>query len=103
MFDHVESKSVNGRWTIERTGEQTTIACDLVLLAIGFVHPEHQGLLKNEAVKLDDRGNVATTGFMTNHHGLFAAGDARRGQSLVVWAIAEGRRAAKAIDGWLAQ
>ena len=103
VFDQVESKSVNGRWTIERTGEQTTIACDMVLLAIGFVHPEHQGLLENEAVNLDDRGNVATSGFMTNHHGLFAAGDARRGQSLVVWAIAEGRRAAKAIDGWLAQ
>ena len=75
--------------------------CDLVLLAIGFVHPEHAGVLENAEVNLDDRGNIATTGFQTNQGGLFAAGDARRGQSLVVWAIAEGRRAAKAMDGWL--
>ena len=103
VFDRVESKSVDGRWAFEPTGEQITMKCDLVLLAIGFVHPEHSGVLENAEVKLDDRGNIATTGFQTNQDGLFAAGDARRGQSLVVWAIAEGRRAAKAIDAWLAQ
>jgi len=101
VFDKVESKSVDGRWAFVPTGEQVTMKCDLVLLAIGFVHPEHAGVLENAEVKLDDRGNIATTGFRTNRDGLFAAGDARRGQSLVVWAIAEGRRAAKAIDGWL--
>jgi len=103
VFDQVESKAVDGRWTFVPNGEQFTVACDMVLLAIGFVHPVHTGLLESEAVTLDARGNVATTGFMTNHDGLFAAGDARRGQSLVVWAIAEGRRAAKAIDAWLVQ
>lgn len=101
VFDKVESKSVDGRWAFVPTGEQVTMRCDLVLLAIGFVHPEHAGVLENAEVNLDDRGNIATTGFQTNQDGLFAAGDARRGQSLVVWAIAEGRRAAKAIDGWL--
>ena len=55
---------------------------------IGFVHLEHGGVLENSEVKLDDRGNIATTGFQTTRDGLFAAGDARRGQSLVVWAIA---------------
>ena len=55
--------------------------CDLVLLAIGFVHPEHAGALEDAEVKLDVRGNIATTGFQTNRDGLFAAGDARRGQS----------------------
>ena len=65
--------------------------------------PKDQALQKKCTVELDNRGNIATTGFQTNRDGLFAAGDARRGQSLVVWAIAEGRRAAKAIDAWIAQ
>ena len=96
VFDKVESKSVDGRWA--PTGEQVTMKCDLVLLAIGFVHPEHAGVLEDAEVKLDVRGNIATTGFQTNRDGLFAAGDARRGQSLVVWAIAG--RAAKAMVGY---
>jgi glutamate synthase (NADPH/NADH) small chain len=71
-----------------------------VLLAMGFVGPE-PGLLDELALERDARGNVATSGYATRTPGLFAAGDARRGQSLVVWAIEEGRRCAAAVDAWL--
>lgn len=75
---------------------------DLVLVAIGFSGPVRQGLLEQLPLELDARGNVRTDGkFMTSVPGIFSAGDARRGQSLVVWAIAEGRKAAHHIDHFL--
>ncbi|MGH9066354.1 MAG: glutamate synthase subunit beta [Acidimicrobiales bacterium] len=77
------------------------LGCDLVLLALGFVGPEPDGLLGQLGVALDARGNVARTGWATNVEGVFACGDMARGQSLVVWAIAEGRSAAAAVDHWL--
>jgi len=76
---------------------------DLVLLAMGFTGPVKQGLVEQLGVKLDARGNVAANeqDWQTSLPGVFAAGDARRGQSLVVWAIAEGRKAAVAVDRYL--
>ena len=83
-------------------GSEFEIGVDLVLLAMGFLHPEHDTVLQGLGVELDGRGNVATNGeMMTSVEGVFAAGDARRGQSLVVWAIAEGRTAAYGADKWL--
>lgn len=83
-------------------GTGMTIAADLVLLAMGFVAPERRPLLDALGVRYDARGNVETDGRgMSAMPGVFAAGDARRGQSLVVWAIAEGRRAAHHIDAYL--
>ncbi len=78
------------------------IPADLVLLAMGFVHPEHPGIVENLGLTLDRRGNIQVDGnFATNQKGVFAAGDCQRGQSLVVWAIAEGRKAARAADIFL--
>ena len=78
------------------------LECDLVLLALGFVGPVRNGLLAQLGVKLDARGNVASDeSHMTSVPGVFAAGDMRRGQSLVVWAIQEGRRAAVGVDAYL--
>src|SRR5207248_5805399 len=74
----------------------------LVLLAMGFVGPE-AGLLDALGVARDARGNVDAGEFATSVPGVFAAGDARRGQSLIVWAIDEGRRCARAVDAWLAE
>jgi glutamate synthase (NADPH/NADH) small chain len=75
---------------------------DLVLLAMGFTGPVRNGLLDDLGVRLDQRGNVATdANYMSSEPGVFAAGDARRGQSLVVWAIAEGRKAARGVDQFL--
>ena len=93
----------SGRLTTnEIPGSEFEIETDLVLLALGFVHPERDGLLAELGVDLDDSGNVATDGnHMTSVSGVFAAGDMRRGQSLVVWAIAEGREAAHHIDTFL--
>jgi glutamate synthase (NADPH) small chain len=83
-------------------GTEFTLDADLVLLAMGFTGPVKKGLLEQFEVKLDGRGNVATDGAsMTSVPGVFAAGDMRRGQSLVVWAIAEGRQAARGIDAYL--
>jgi len=76
-----------------------TIACELVLLAMGFLHPEHGAVIGSLGLELDDRGNIKTNaGYQTSREGVFAAGDGRRGQSLVVWAIQEGREAARCID-----
>jgi glutamate synthase (NADPH/NADH) small chain len=84
------------------SGTQIAIDVDLVLLALGFTGPVRQGMLDEFGVDLDARGNIATGGnYMSSEPGIFAAGDMRRGQSLVVWAIAEGRSAAKAIDQYL--
>jgi glutamate synthase (NADPH/NADH) small chain len=79
-----------------------TMEADLVLLAMGFTGPATSGLLAQLEAKPDLRGNIhADANFMTSVPGVFAAGDARRGQSLVVWAIAEGRKAAHGIDQYL--
>jgi glutamate synthase (NADPH/NADH) small chain len=82
-------------------GSESTLDADLVLLALGFVGPVRDGMLKDLGVALTDRGNVATSGYATSVPGVFAAGDMRRGQSLVVWAIAEGHDAAAEIDTYL--
>jgi glutamate synthase (NADPH/NADH) small chain len=84
-------------------GTEFEIEADLVLLAMGFVHPVHEGLLKSLGVALDQRGNVSadTNAYVTSVPKVFAAGDMRRGQSLVVWAIREGRQCAHAIDKFL--
>jgi len=83
----------------EMPGSAFEVECDLVLLALGFVHPEHS-IAEELGIELDERGNMkAEYGkYRTNRERVFAAGDARRGQSLVVWAIHEGREAARAID-----
>ncbi len=86
----------------EVPGSEFEIQTELVLFAMGFVHPEHKGMLQDLGVELTDRGNIKTDdNFMTCIPGIFAAGDMRRGQSLVVWAISEGRKAAKSIDEFL--
>lgn len=83
-------------------GSEFTLDADLVLLAMGFVGPIRNGMIEALGVKLDERGNVATDdNHMTSVPGVFAAGDMRRGQSLVVWAIAEGRKAARGVDEYL--
>jgi glutamate synthase (NADPH/NADH) small chain len=83
-------------------GTEFTMEADLVLIAMGFVGPVRNGMIEQLAVKLDPRGNVATDqNDMTSSPGIFAAGDMRRGQSLVVWAIAEGRKAAASVDAYL--
>jgi len=86
----------------ERPGTEFSLAVDLVLLAMGFVHVEHSGLVDSLGLALDERGNVRIDGdYMTSRPGIFAAGDAHTGASLIVHAIAAGRRAADAIDRWL--
>jgi glutamate synthase (NADPH/NADH) small chain len=84
-------------------GTEFDIDADLVLLAMGFVHPVHDGMIKNLDLALDRRGNVeaSTEDYKTSVDKVFAAGDMRRGQSLVVWAIREGRQAAHAVDKFL--
>ncbi len=78
------------------------IEADLILFAMGFLHPEHTGLLDDLGVEYDPRGNVATDSqFQTSVENVFAAGDMRRGQSLVVHAISEGRKLAKEVDQYL--
>jgi glutamate synthase (NADPH/NADH) small chain len=84
-------------------GSEFTMDVDLILLAMGFTGPVRNGLVDQLGVALDARGNVATTNYATSAPGVFAAGDARRGQSLVVWAIREGREAAEAINASLAR
>jgi glutamate synthase (NADPH/NADH) small chain len=83
-------------------GTERELPCDLVLLAMGFTGAERPGLLTDLGVEFDARGNVARDGsYATNVPGVFAAGDMGRGQSLIVWAIAEGRSAAAAVDRYL--
>lgn len=84
-------------------GSEFTIPADLVLLAMGFLHPQHEGVVKDLGLEVDARGNILDKGWQTSHDGVFACGDARRGQSLVVWAISEGRQCARAVDTWLAE
>ena len=87
----------------EVDGTEEKLTADLVLLAMGFIHPIHQGFIKELGVELDPRGNVKadTNNYQTSIPGVFCAGDMRRGQSLVVWAIREGRQCAQAVDNYL--
>jgi len=83
-------------------GSEFELKADLVLLAMGFLHTQHEGLVEQFGLEFDARGNVSAGAYETSVPGVFAAGDARRGQSLVVWAISEGRKAARAADAYLA-
>ncbi len=86
----------------EIAGTEREIPAELVLFAMGFTGPEKEGLVEQLGVELDDRGNIVRDdGYLTSVDGVFCAGDAGRGQSLIVWAIAEGRAAAAAVDTWL--
>jgi len=86
----------------EIPGSEFEIKADLVLLALGFLGPEQNGMIKQLGLKLDARGNVASDkDYMTSVSGIFSAGDMRRGQSLVVWAITEGRQCAREVDKFL--
>ncbi len=101
------AKDAGGRWqSSEVPGSEFELKADLVTLAMGFIHPIHQGMLQELGVDFDPRGNVKGTtegpkAYYTTLDGVFAAGDMRRGQSLVVWAIREGRQCARAVDEWL--
>jgi len=100
----VEWVQDNGRWLMtEVPGSEFAMEADLVLLAMGFIHPVHDGLIQDLGVQTDDRGNVKadTQRYQTSLPKVFSAGDMRRGQSLVVWAIREGRQAARAVDEYL--
>ena len=83
-------------------GTDFTLPADLVLVAIGFSHPDHEGPVRDLRLDLDRRGNIKAGAYATSHPGVFAAGDARMGQSLIVNAIAEGRRCARVVDRHLA-
>jgi glutamate synthase (NADPH/NADH) small chain len=84
-------------------GTEGEMQADLVLLAMGFLHPEHEGIVEQLGVELDGRGNIKAGTYATSVGGVFAAGDARRGQSLIVWAINEGRQAARVCDRYLTE
>ncbi|MBA2506881.1 MAG: glutamate synthase subunit beta [Thermoleophilaceae bacterium] len=84
-------------------GTEFEVKADLVLLAMGFLHAQHEGFVEQLGVELDARGNVADKGYAASVPGVFACGDARRGQSLVVWAIAEGRQCARSVDQYFAE
>jgi glutamate synthase (NADPH/NADH) small chain len=101
----LEWKSDDGKPSkfIEKGGSEKTIACDLVLLAMGFISPQKEGMLDQLDVELDERGNVKASerDYKTNISKIFTCGDMRRGQSLVVWAISEGRECARKVDEFL--
>ena len=88
---------------VEVAGSESEIPCERAFLAMGFLHPQHEGLLNQLDIELDERGNVKATEkeFHTNIAKIFSAGDMRRGQSLVVWAISEGRECARKVDQYL--
>ena len=106
-------KVVDVEWEIDANGRPVTfkevagserdLPCELVLLAMGFLHPQKEGLIEKLGIELDNRGNVKASEqtYQTNIAKIFAAGDVRRGQSLVVWAISEGREAARKVDEYL--
>jgi glutamate synthase (NADPH/NADH) small chain len=96
-----EVEMVDGKF-VKIEGSDFELPCELVLLAMGFVGPQRNGLLDKLGVEINERGNVARDDqFATNRDGVFVAGDMGRGQSLIVWAIAEGRACAAAVDEWL--
>lgn len=92
----------NGRWQMSEIADSSfEIKAELVLLAMGFVHPVHKGIIENLKLETDNRGNIKVDEkMMTSNPGVFAAGDAQRGASLVVWGIKDGRDVAEAIDGY---
>jgi glutamate synthase (NADPH/NADH) small chain len=91
-------------WQMQaRPGTDFTMGVDIVLIAMGFLHVTHSGLVEDLGLRLDDRGNIAVEDFMTSEPGIFAAGDATLGASLVVRAIYAGREAAAAMNRWLLQ
>ncbi len=95
-------KTETGKYTFqEQPDSLKEIPCDLAFIAIGYAHPRLEGLLQQLGVSLDDRGNVSAFQYQTNIEKVFVAGDMHRGQSLVVWAISEGREAARAVDAYL--
>jgi len=96
----VEQKFADGRMTFEKVeGSDFELPCELVFLAMGFVGPQRAGLLEQLGVEVNERGNVARNDdFRTNLDDVFVCGDMGRGQSLIVWAIAEGRSCAAAVD-----
>ncbi len=100
-------KMVDGRWKMEEIpGSEFELKAELVALAMGFVHPVFEGMLEDFGLALDGRGNVSaaedgTKAYQTSVEGVFVAGDMRRGQSLVVWAIREGRQCAEAVNRFL--
>ena len=100
---HVEMQRENSRMTFNKvSGSEFEMKVDLVLLAMGFLGAERDGMLSELGVKLTERGNVwRDDQWMTTVPGVFTAGDMQRGQSLIVWAIAEGRSAARGIDTYL--
>ena len=85
----------------EIAGTEKTWPCDLAILALGFLGPETDSVVAQYGCELDARGNVKTQDFMSSTPGFFSAGDAQRGQSLIVWAISDGRESARAVDTWL--
>ena len=97
-------KCVRADWSegklTEMPGSEFTLPADLILLAMGFVHPRKQGMLEQSGVELTDRGNVDANvkDYRTSDPAIYACGDMRRGQSLVVWAIREGRQCAASVD-----
>ncbi len=101
----LEWKIVDGRPAsfVEVAGSERELPCELALLAMGFMHPQQEGLISNLGVELDERGNVKASEkeYRTSISKVFTAGDMRRGQSLVVWAISEGREAARKVDEFL--
>jgi NAD(P)H-dependent glutamate synthase small subunit len=98
----VEWRNENGRFAMrEVPGSEFVLPAELVLIAMGFVHVTHSPLVSALGLKLDARGNIATSDYHTSEPGIFTAGDAALGASLVVRAIQEGRQVAAAIDGWL--
>jgi glutamate synthase (NADPH/NADH) small chain len=105
MVDLEWKRSSDGRSAgfSEVPGSEKVIPCELALLAMGFVHPQHEGIVEDLGIELDERGNVkaSETGFQTTIPKIFACGDMRRGQSLVVWAISEGRECARKVDEYL--
>ena len=99
-------KDSNNNMTLKESKgpkSEITLKADLVLLAMGFLHPKKDKLLKNLGLELDNRGNVAANDidYKTNLEKVFVSGDMRRGQSLVVWAIREGRQVAHSVDKFL--
>ena len=104
LVDVLWEKGADGRMNLKEVeGSEREIPCQLALLAMGFLHPQHEGLLDSLHVDYDERGNVKadTNQYQTSISKVFVAGDMRRGQSLVVWAISEGRECARSVDAWL--
>ena len=98
----VEWKEIEGKQQMsEIEGTERILPCELVLLAMGFVHPQHEGMLEQMPLEKDGRGNLKSKRYKTNIDKVFTAGDMRRGQSLVVWAISEGRECAREVDIFL--